>query len=714
MKIRIGIDVGGTFTDGVAIDNEEYEILGKVKVPTSHNSDNGVAQGIIDVLHKLMEKSNFKSEDIMFLAHGTTQATNALLEGDVDKVGVLGTGQGLEGLKAKKDTKIDEIELSPDKYIKTLHDFIETDKLDQRLNDVLSNLKAKGANVIVAAEPYSVDNSENENKIMKKAIENDLPATATHQISNLYGLKVRTKTSVINASILPKMVETANMTSKSVEEVGIGAPLMIMRGDGGVMSVSEVKKRPILTLLSGPAGGVAGALMYENISDGIFLESGGTSTDISVVKNGEVMISFSEIGGHKTHVNSLDVRTVGIAGGSMIRGPKKLEDVGPRSAHIAGLPYEVYTGEEELDDLKLVTIKPTQEDPGDYIAVENSEGKKFALTLAGAANVLESVPQESYAYGNYNSAYKAFKPLAEKWNLSVEDTAKKIMKKASLKIKKVVDQLINEYKLEESIIELVGGGGSAGVITPFLGEFADYKFRIANNAEVISTIGVALAMVKEVVERTVIQTPTEEDILKIRKEAEEAVLKSGAKEGSIQIKVEFDKKNSILRAIASGSTDLKEDSIGKTELSEPELKEIAAESLESEINNVELTASSKGLLVYQTENIEKKFFSLFKKKTTPLRVINKQGVIKLKLTDGDVLETEYKNLKSVLEYELNERTRYRDGGAETPYVYIACRSNLVNLSGLMDKENIISMADVELKGFEDDDKVFMIFDERGK
>lgn len=709
MKVRIGIDVGGTFTDAVVIDNDTFELIGCSKTPTTHDAKEGVAAGIIQVLHKAMEECHVKPEDVVFIAHGTTQATNALLEGDVAKVGILTLGSGIQGAKSRSDTNIGNIELAPGKHLYTENEFVNTANLEalkQNAEDALDKLKAKGAESMVVTEAFSVDDPTNENTVMDACNEEGLPATAGNDVSKLYGLKVRTRTAVINASILPKMLEVANMTEQSIQNADIKAPLMVMRCDGGVMTVDEVRSRPILTILSGPAAGVAGALMYEKLTDGIFMEVGGTSTDISCVKDGNVVVKYAEVGGHKTYVSSLDVRTVGIGGGSMIEiNNGKVTNVGPRSSHIAKLGYEVYTDAADIVDPVLKEIHPKEGDPA-YAYIECSNGKKFALTMSGAANIAGYVKEGDYAYGNVEAAKKAWEPLAKNMGMSVEETANHVLHLAAVKNGKVVESFIKDYGLDRKAMTFVGGGGGSASVVPHLADEFGVKFKIAKNASVISPIGVALAMVRDIVERT-IQNPTEKDILAIRYEAIQKAVKAGANPDSVEVKIEVDPQQNKVRAIAIGTTELRAKELAAARKTDEELAEIAANSVGAQASDMEKVADNGAMAAFVYHTTTKQFL-IFKKRIDMLRLVDRDGVIRLQRRNATVVECEAGEWKQKVKKLLNNYTVHADGGAEIPNIYIVLNKRIIDLAGMQSEEQILSLCDVELANVPADEKLILI------
>src|SRR5215216_3119241 len=165
MKVRIGIDVGGTFTDVVVIDSQSHELVGQLKLPTTHVAREGVALGIVSALERAMAEFSLKAEDVAFIASKHLHAHPVF-------VGINGATEA------------------------------EIDKAIQQLSE-------KGVRVVVASEAFSVDQTEHEELIAAKARAKGLFATAGHEVSSLYGLRVRTRTAVINAAILPKMIETA-------------------------------------------------------------------------------------------------------------------------------------------------------------------------------------------------------------------------------------------------------------------------------------------------------------------------------------------------------------------------------------------------------------------------------------------------------------------------------------------------------------------------
>src|SRR3954465_5964191 len=157
---RIGIDVGGTFTKAVLIDNASHEVVGRFSVLTTHADPRGVAKGVVEVFRNVLEQSGVDPKQVIFLAHSTTQATNALLEGDVAPVGIIGMSTRLESLLAKGQSATKAIGLAPGRFLKPTNRFLIKDQPpEQTINQAIAGLKSEGAKVIVASSAFGVDDN---------------------------------------------------------------------------------------------------------------------------------------------------------------------------------------------------------------------------------------------------------------------------------------------------------------------------------------------------------------------------------------------------------------------------------------------------------------------------------------------------------------------------------------------------------------------------
>lgn len=704
-RIRVGIDVGGTFTDAVAVDATTLELLGQVKVPTSHHHEDGVAHGIVEALSRLLEETGRAPEDVAFLAHGTTQATNALLEGDVATVGLIGIGTGPAAALTRRLAALGKLELTPGKSLPLAYAHVTDPHDADSVRRAADTLARDGAQVLVATEPFSVDRPEGEQAVVTAARSTGLPLTAAHEITSLYGLNKRTRTAVVNAAILPRMLATADLVDNSITKAGVGSPLMVMRCDGGVMSLDEMRRRPLLTVLSGPAAGVAGALMQERISEGVFLETGGTSTDISVVRRGKVAVQHATILGKKSYLNALDVRTVGVGGGSMVRiGGGKVTGVGPRSAHIAGLPYACFASIDDLRDARLTTVRPMADDPEDY-AVLDAAGGRFALTMTCAANAAGRVPDGDFARSDQDVARAALAPLAEALGVDVATAAARLLDVGTAHVKKVVDTMIRDYRLDKDTALLVGGGGGAASVTPHLADVSGLEGRIARHSEVISPIGVALALVREQIERT-IPGAGQAQILAVRAEAEAAVIAQGAAADGVEVEVTVDPQTSTVRAVATGATELRtQDRAHRAD--EAERLRTAAASLKADPSQVTVLAKTSAHTVYGTE-----VRRTLRATRHPVRIVDADGVIRLHVPDARVETTRIADAPEVLAKLVRETTSYGDGGVRAPAVRLLLGSRIADLSGVLDPEPLLALARSELDSRTADETVVAILEVR--
>ncbi|MFF0188329.1 hydantoinase/oxoprolinase family protein [Streptomyces sp. NPDC005244] len=704
-RIRVGIDVGGTFTDAVAVDATTLRLLGQVKVPTSHHHEDGVAHGIVEALDRLLEQTGHAPEDVAFLAHGTTQATNALLEGDVATVGLIGIGAGPGAAFTRRLAAFRKLHLTPGKQLPLVYVHVADPDDAPAVRAALDEAVRQGAEAVVASQPFSVDRPEGEDTIATAAVERGLPTTAAHEITSLYGLHKRTRTAVVNAAILPRMLATADLVDASITKAGVGAPLMVMRCDGGVMSLEEMRRRPLLTVLSGPAAGVAGALMQERISDGVFLETGGTSTDISVVRRGKVAVRHATILGKTSYLSALDVRTVGVGGGSMVRVDNgRVTGVGPRSAHIAGLSYACFATAEDLRDARLTTIRPMDDDPADY-AVLDAAGGRFAITMTCAANALGRVPEGDFAHCDPAVAVAAIAPLAAALGTDVATAAARVLDAGTDQVKSVVDAMIRDYRLDKDTAVLVGGGGGAATVTPHLAAVSGQEGRIARHNEVISPIGVALALIREQVER-IIPGARQEQILAVRAEAEAAVVAQGAAAEGVEVEITVDPQTNTVRAVATGATELRTQDRTRRAGDRDRLR-AAADSLKTDPASVRVLAGTHSHTVYGTD-VRRRFSA----DRHPVRVVDSDAVVRLHAPDARVETTTVARAPEVLAQLVREATSYGDGGVRAPALRLLIGSRIADLSGVLDPQPLLALARSELRARAADEPVVAVLETR--
>jgi N-methylhydantoinase A/oxoprolinase/acetone carboxylase beta subunit len=700
-SVRIGIDVGGTFTKAVAIDLSSRKIVGKATVPTTHFAEEGVSSGVLNVLHKILESAKIGKAEVELIAHSTTQAVNALLEGDVAKVGIIGMGVGLEKSDVIKRTNVRDVKfqgrqmLTSYRFLDTSH-FLTEDEVDATVQE----LENDGAEVLVVSEAFGVDDPSNEAFVMRRARKLGLSATAGHELTGIYGLEIRTLTAAINASILPKTISTANYVENALKEEDINAPLMIMKGDGGVTDIHTFRTKPILTVLSGPAASVAGALLYLKVIDGIFIEVGGTSTNICVIRNGKPEMKYVTIMDHPTCIRSLDVRVVGVAGGSMVRMKgNKIMDVGARSAHIAGLPYSCFADPEELHNGEVVLMRPRENDSEDYVAIKSRSGKMFAITNTCAANALSLVNEGDYAHANRESAKVAMGLLAKKTGGSAEEVANRILEISAGKIEDAMDAMRRQYKLEK--IVLIGGGGGASVLVPYIAKRTGVEHSIAENAEVISSIGVAAAMIHEEIERT-LNKPDSNIIAELVEEARQRAMERGALPESVIVHSEYVAEQGILRVTAMGNVNLDISGLGSKEVRADEAKSIAAQVARVPLQNIETLFETVSYYVFRGKVEQKKLF--LKSSLNTIVVLDKFGRIRLSVNNGIIFDGRANEVIRKMESYLQSKSN--DGLA--PQIHILNGAKLIDFSGITAPEHIARAVQNELANAPEAEKVAAI------
>jgi len=412
MSYRLGVDVGGTFTDFLLI-NESDGSTHTAKVPsTPEDSSVGVLNGVA----RICDQSGVNPKDIKLVMHGTTVATNAVLTGNGAKVGLL-TTQGYESVlqvarsfcpgglggwvSFVKGPLLAPLELTygvKERTDASGHISIELD--ETHLIEQLNQLKSKGeVEALTISFVNSYINDENEIKAAKIAakIFTDIPISISSEVIPEMQEYERAETTVLNSYVRPQVSSYVNNLQANLEKsLGSDVQLSILRSDGGLASSRATGDSPVNHLMSGPAGGVAGAIHfcnqagYENI---LTFDMGGTSTDVALIQNSRAKVRRETlVGDVRVKAPSVDVRTVGAGGGSIAFVPEltKALRVGPESAGAVPGPAAYMKGGDQptVCDANIVLgLLPSDVQLGGDMVIDKKAAKKAVQTIADGIGV---------------------------------------------------------------------------------------------------------------------------------------------------------------------------------------------------------------------------------------------------------------------------------------------------------------------------------------
>ena len=324
MSFILGVDTGGTYTDAVILEDEE-RVIAFAKALTTHSD---LSLGIGSAIQKAVKQRNTAPEKISLVSLSTTLATNALVEGQGDRVALIMIG--FKDSDLEKHSIFDALKGDPFLVIEGGHNYAGFEKsplAKNKLSRWVSEIK--GVSAYAVCSQFAVRNPEHEleaAEIIRKLT--DKPVSLSHQISAKLNGPKRALTAVLNARLIALIDLLIVKAEHVIKSLGILAPLMVVRGDGALISAAQAREKPIETILSGPAASIVGARWLTGETEAIISDIGGTTTDIAVLMGGKPAIDprGASVGPYRTMVEAVAMYTFGLGGDSEVK--LRLEGLG--------------------------------------------------------------------------------------------------------------------------------------------------------------------------------------------------------------------------------------------------------------------------------------------------------------------------------------------------------------------------------------------------
>lgn len=333
MTLSLGVDTGGTYTDAVLVRDEKTVVASAKSLTTRHDLAEGIGLAVAEVLHT----ADVARSEITLASLSTTLATNALIEGQGERVALVLVGFGEKDLE--RHGLSDAMAGDPVLFLEGGHDHTggQAKPLDEAgLRSWLAGIGEDVSGFAVAAQ-FATRNPAHEQRVSEiirdvtgKAI------SASHHLSAKLNGPKRAITAVLNARLVGIINRLITRAQTRLGELGVHAPLMVVRGDGALISAEMALERPIETILSGPAASIVGARWMTGQTDALVSDIGGTTTDVALLRDGRPAIdpNGAQVGPFRTMVEAVAMRTTGLGGDSEVhfvtRGLQSGLELGPK------------------------------------------------------------------------------------------------------------------------------------------------------------------------------------------------------------------------------------------------------------------------------------------------------------------------------------------------------------------------------------------------
>lgn len=488
---KLGIDVGGTNTDAVLVD-ENRNVVADIKYPTSSD----VYEGIVGAMREVLSVSGVDPSEIRQAMLGTTQCTNAIVERkNLAPIGILRIGApATTGIRPMVDWAEDIQSIAVGNKIiggGSEYDGKELAPFDaEGAKQFFADMKSKGVKSIAISSVFSTVRNDHEleaAKLCREVMGEDVHVSVSSEIGSM-GLIERENATILNAALWQVAERFTDGFAKSLQDEGIvNADVYLSQNDGTLMTMDHARKYPILTVACGPTNSIRGASYLSNLSDAVVVDVGGTTTDLGVIQNGfprESSVAVT-IGGVRTNFRMPDVISIGLGGGSIVRvTPDGEVTVGPDS-----VGYDITN--------KALVF-------GGDVITATDVAVRLGMVELGDASLADSIPLE-------------------------------VAKKAMSEIRNLIEDSVDAMKVSNADVELVlVGGGSIILPDKIAGASKVVKpahFGCAN------AIGSAISKVSGTFEKLMNyeELPREESLEKAKNEAIELAVEAGAVRDTVEI-----------------------------------------------------------------------------------------------------------------------------------------------------------------------------------